>query len=135
MHVPGYIKNTSDASLITQWQTMGAIGKAVVPPLTLLASGANFLNAYLTNSPSQRYRFIAAGILSFSVLPYTVMALASTNAELAAREGKGSSPSPELKKLTLEDLIQRWGDRSAVRGFLFLASTVVCYDAMLQLTF
>jgi len=136
MHVPGYIKNPSDESLLTQWQTMGAIGARTMPPLTLLASGANFLASYLSPTQSQRYRFITAGVLSLAILPYTFVALASTNAELGAREGKKeNTPATGLRSLDIRELIQRWSDRSAFRGFLMLASTIMGYDAMLQLTF
>jgi len=136
MHVPGYLKGTSDDSILSQWQTMGAIGARTVPPLTLLASGANFLASYLSPAQSQRYRFIAAGLLSLSILPYTFVALASTNAELGTREGeKENTLDAGLRSLEIRELIQRWSDRSAVRGFLLVASTIVGYDAILQLTF
>jgi hypothetical protein len=119
---------------------MGAIGKTVVPPLALIASGAHFVNSYMTHTQPQHYRFMAAGALSLAVLPYTFVALGPTNAELASREGetgaKGKdSENGELTKLGVKDLITQWGNLSAVRGFLFLASTFVGYDAMLHLTF
>ena len=115
---------------------MGAIGKAVVPPLTLIASGANFLNAYVAHTQSQRYRFLAAGMLSLAILPYTAIALASTNAEFAARvEKKANDPMKGMSNLNLKQLITRWSNRSAVRGFLMLVSTAVSYDAMLHLSF
>ncbi|MCJ1359889.1 MAG: hypothetical protein MMC33_009892 [Icmadophila ericetorum] len=136
MHAPAYVKNSSDASLLNQWQTMGAIGKVVVPPLALIASGANFLNSYMTHTQPQHYRFMAAGALSLAILPYTFVALASTNAELASREEqKEISPDTGLGSLDIKELITRWSNRSAVRGFLLLASTIVSYDAMLHLTF
>jgi Domain of unknown function (DUF1772) len=115
---------------------MGAIGKVVVPPLVLIASGANFLNSYVTHAQPQRYRFIAAGMLSLAILPYTFIALGSTNAEFSSREEKKeNSPDYGFKNLDLKDLINRWSNLSAVRGFLLLASTIVSYDAMLRLTF
>ena len=115
---------------------MGALGKAVIPPLTLLASGANFANAYMSPLQSQRYRFVVAGALSLSILPYTAVALASTNAELGAREAtNGKSSNIWLSNLSLKELIQRWSSRSAVRGYLLLASAIVSYDAGLGLTF
>ena len=115
---------------------MGAVGKVVVPPLALIASGANFLNSYLTRTQPQHYRFMAAGLLSLAILPYTFMALASTNAEFASREEKKEiSPDYGLRHLDLKELINRWSNLSAVRGFLLLASTIASYDAMLHLTF
>ncbi len=121
---------------------MGAIGKTVVPPLALIASGAHFVNSYMTHTQPQHYRFMAAGLLSLSVLPYTFMALGPTNAELASREEKETGrpgitggDDSSLNKLGVKDLITKWGELSAVRGFLFLASTFVGYDAMLHLTF
>ena len=136
IHVPGYVKNSSDESLLRQWQTMGAIGKAVVPPLTLIASGAHFLNSYMTHTQPQHYRFMTAGVLSLAILPYTFIALGPTNAELASREEKKeNSPDYGLSNLDVKELIDRWSTRSAVRGFLLLASTIVSYDAMLHLTF
>ncbi|MCJ1384803.1 Mucin-21 [Xylographa soralifera] len=131
VHVPAYAANASDTSLLTQWQAMGRRGKAAVPPLALLASGAHFLNAYLTRAQPQSLRFVAAGALSLAVLPYTAVALGATNAELEAREeGEGGS-----EDVGVGELVRRWGARSAVRGWLLLASAVVSYDAMLHLTF
>ena len=136
VHVPGYVKNSSDESLLHQWQTMGAIGKVVVPPLTLIASGAHFLNSYMTHTQPQHYRFMTAGVLSLAILPYTLIALGPTNAELASREEKKeNSPDYGLSNLDVKELIDRWSTRSVVRGFLLLASTIVSYDAMLHLTF
>jgi hypothetical protein len=115
---------------------MGAIGKVVVPPLALIASGANFINSYVTHIQPQQYRFMAAGVLSLAILPYTFMALSSTNAELTSREEKKeNSPDYGLRNLNVKELIVRWSKFSAVRGFLLLASTIVSYDAMLHLTF
>ncbi|MCJ1307457.1 hypothetical protein MMC25_001103 [Agyrium rufum] len=136
LHVPAYVKNSSDESLITQWQTMGAVGKFVVPPLAVIAAGANLLNSYSTRSQPQHYRFMAAGALSLAVLPYTALALGSTNAEFGSRAtGKNDSPDPELNGLELKELIQRWSTRSAIRGFMLLASAFLSCDAMLHITF
>jgi len=136
IHVPGYLKNSDDGTLLDQWHTMGAIGKAVVPPLALIASGANFLNSYFTYTQPQHYRFVAAGALSLAILPYTLLTLGSTNAELASRaEKKQVGPDFGLKDLSVKDLIKRWSNRSAVRGFLLLASMLVSCDGMLHLTF
>jgi Domain of unknown function (DUF1772) len=115
---------------------MGAMGKVVVPPLALIASGANFVNSYMTHTQPQHYRFMAAGVLSLAVLPYTFMALGSTNAEFTSRqEKKENSPDYGLRNLDVKELINRWSKLSAVRGFLLLASTIFSYDAMLHLTF
>ncbi|MCJ1391336.1 hypothetical protein MMC18_004199 [Xylographa bjoerkii] len=136
MHVPAYVKNSSDESLLNQWQTMGAIGKVAVPPFALIASGTNFLNSYLTYTQPQHYRFMAAGVLSLAILPYTFITLGSTNTELESREEKKDNSSDyRLRNLDVKELINRWSNLSAVRGFLLLASTFASYDAMLHLTF
>ena len=115
---------------------MGAIDKSVVPPLALIASGANFLNSYLTRTQPQHYRFMAAGGLSLAILPYTFLALDATNAELQSREEKKeTSPDQSLRNLDVKGLINRWSNLSAVRGVFLLASTIVSCDAMLHLTF
>lgn len=136
MQAPGYLKNTDDKTILDQWQTMDSIGKAVVPPLALVASGANFFNAYVTHTQPLYYRFLAAGALSLVILPYTFLALGSTNAELPSRaERKEVGPDFGLRDLSIRDLIQRWSERSAIRGFLLLASALVSCDGMLHLTF
>lgn len=114
---------------------MGAIGEAVVPPLALFGASTNFLKSHLCDSQAQRYRFLAAGVMTLAILPYTALSLASTNAESGAREQHINGPDTGLKHLSIKELIQRWGNRSAVRGFFLLASTIVSYDAMLGLTF
>ncbi|KAI1608895.1 hypothetical protein EDD37DRAFT_629293 [Exophiala viscosa] len=135
-HVPGYLQNSSDESLLKQWQTMGAIGRAVMPPLILVASGSHFINAYLTHTQPQHYRFLGAGVLSLAVLPFTFLSLGPINDEIAARnEKKEDHVNEQLQKMSNQELIKSWGTLSAVRGFLFLASTLVSYDAMLHLTF
>jgi hypothetical protein len=103
--------------------------------LALIASGAHSLNSYMTYTQPQHYRFMAAGVLSSAILPYTFMALGPTNAELASREEKENSPDYGLRNLDVKGLIDRWSNRSAVKGFLLLASTIASYDAMLHLTF
>ena len=134
MYVPGYVKNSSDESLLHQWQTMGAIGKVVVPPLALIASGAHFLNSYMTHTQPQHYRFMVADVLSLAILPYTFMALGPTNAELASREEKKENSSDYgLRNLDVKELINRWSNAVLSGGFLLLASTIVSYDAMLHL--
>ncbi|KIV90544.1 hypothetical protein PV10_07836 [Exophiala mesophila] len=135
VHVPGYVKNANDEVLLDQWQTMGAIGKSIVPPLALIAGAANLANSYLTHTQPQHYRFMAAGLLSVAVLPYTNLFLGPTNVELAERTSKSQDHIPELKDQTPIQLIQRWADRSAVRGFLLLASALLSFDGMLHLTF
>ena len=104
--------------------------------LALIASGANFLNSYVTHIQPQHYRFMAAGVLSLAILPYTFVALGSTNTELESREEKKeNSPDYGLRNLDVTELINRWSNLSAIRGYLLLASTIVSYDAMLHLTF
>ncbi|EXJ78690.1 hypothetical protein A1O1_09092 [Capronia coronata CBS 617.96] len=136
MHVPGYVQNSNEEVLLNQWQTMGTIGKAVVPPLALIATGANFLNSYFTHTQPQHYRFMAAGALSLAILPYTFLSLDSTNAELASRvEKKQGGSDLTLRNLSVKELIKRWGTRSAIRGVLLLASALISCDAMLHLSF
>ena len=135
-HVPAYVKNTATGSLLTQWHTMGALGKATIPPLALIAAGANFANSYLTHGQPQQYRFFTAGALSLAILPYTFVALSQTNAELTARaESKSTDAVSTATSEDLTTLINRWSNRSAVRGFMLLASAIFSYDAMLHLTF
>ncbi|ETI27940.1 hypothetical protein G647_00389 [Cladophialophora carrionii CBS 160.54] len=136
LHIPAYVKNTSDESLLTQWQTMGALGRAALPPLALIAAGANFVNSYLTHGQPQQIRFITAGALSLAILPYTFVALGSTNAELTARAAnKETGGVSAARGQDVRSLISQWGTRSAVRGVLMLASAIFSYDAMLHLTF
>ncbi|MCJ1478967.1 hypothetical protein MMC13_007651 [Lambiella insularis] len=136
MHMPAYLQNPSDDSLVTQWRTQFDRGKFGVPPLALIAGGANLLNSYLTRTQPQHYRFMAAGALSLAIVPFTLVALGSTNAELHARvEKREGSTDKRLRNLSAKELVQRWSNRSAVRGLFFLASTILSCDAMLHLTF
>jgi hypothetical protein len=136
LHTPAYVKNTSDESLLVQWQTMGGLGRALVPPLALVAAGAHFVSGYLTYGQPQQYRFITAGVLSAAIIPYTFVALGPTNNELNARaEDKKTEVVSTMPKENVRKLIKTWSDRSAVRGVLLLASAFFSYDAMLHLTF
>jgi hypothetical protein len=136
MHVPAYVKNSSDESLLDQWQTMGNLGRVLVPPLALVAAGTNFVNSYMTHGQPQQHRFIAAGALSLAILPYTFVALGPTNTHLTERaEGKTTGAESTTSKEDLRAVMKTWSDRSAVRGVLLLASAFFSYDAMLHLTF
>ncbi len=115
---------------------MGAFGRVAVPPLALIAAGANFVSAYMTHGQPQQIRFITAGALGLSILPYTFVALQSTNTELDERaEKKGSAVASSATGEDLRTLINQWSNRSVVRGFLLLGSAIFSYDAMLHLTF
>jgi len=115
---------------------MGAIGRRIMPPLILVASGAHFINAYLTHTQPQHYRFLGAGVLSLAVLPFTLVSLGPINDEIAARaEKKEEHVNDQLERMSSQQLIKSWASLSAIRGFLFLASTLVSFDAMLHLTF
>ena len=115
---------------------MGNLGGAVVTPLVLVAAGANFVNAYLTYGQPQTYRFVGAGVLSLSILPYTFAALGQTNTELTERaEKKSTDVASTGTSQDVRELMNTWGTRSAVRGFLLIASAVLSYDGMLHLTF
>jgi len=136
MHVPAYLKNSSDESLLDQWQTMGGFGRVLVPPLVLVAAGTNFVNSYMTHGQPQQVRFMAAGALSLAILPYTFVALGTTNTELTARaEKKSTGEASTAKNEDVRTLMKTWSDRSAARGVLLLASAFFSYDAVLHLTF
>ena len=115
---------------------MFSLGKAAVPPLALVAGACHLLNAYGTHTQPQSVRFIGAGILSLSVLPWTLVALGPTNLELMSREEKTESPGLESQKTVgTKELVSKWSNLSAVRGWLLLAGTILGFDAMLHLTF
>ena len=115
---------------------MGTQGRALVPPLALIAAGANLVNSYMTHGQPQQARFIAAGALSLAVLPYTFVALGPTNTELTARaEKKSTGVQSKESNEDLRKLMKTWSDRSAVRGVFLLASAFFSYDALLHLTF
>ena len=115
---------------------MGTLGKTLVPPLALVAAGANFVNSYMTHGQPQQARFVAAGALSLAIIPYTFVALGTTNTELTERaEKKGAGEVSTATKEDVRTLLKTWSDRSAVRGVLLLASAFFSYDAVLHLTF
>jgi hypothetical protein len=112
---------------------MGTFGKTIVPPLAIVAAGANFLNGYLTHGQPQQFRFVAAGVLSLSILPFTAVALGETNTKLIAKAEKKADVAADTEDA--RTLIKQWSARSAVRGFLLLASVLCSSDALLHLTF
>jgi hypothetical protein len=84
--------------------------------LALVATAAG-LGAWLT-SASPPWFWIIGALLIFSVIPFTLLAIAPTNRKLL-------DPAMDRTSDTVRVLLQRWGRLHAVRSILALTSSIV----------
>ena len=98
-----------------------------MPTLVVLTSSAYFYLAYkLSNwSTGLTRKYIAAGLFTLGIVPYTLMVMAKTNEQLSAKavdvptEKSEIADGPEVK-----ELVNSWIKMNFVRGMLPLLGTV-----------
>ncbi|KAI9847679.1 MAG: hypothetical protein M1837_001927 [Sclerophora amabilis] len=130
--------------LLRQWRYQFNFGVRTVPPLVLAVFAQMSYVAYYyyhLDDPSEAVKwtyFMAAGIATFSNIPFTFAFIMPTTKSIAKQEeimasgvkngvtdiGRGNG-SPH-------DLVARWGKLSAVRGWLELTGAVIGFYALLS---
>ncbi|TVY18495.1 Anthrone oxygenase [Lachnellula arida] len=88
--------------LLKQWTNLYNEGKVTVPPLTIVASTMWAHLAYGASKAGtgsleggKYWGYVAAGVLSASFIPYTVLVMKGTNAKLL---GRGMLSAEEIVK-------------------------------------
>ncbi|KAH8808586.1 hypothetical protein F5884DRAFT_377024 [Xylogone sp. PMI_703] len=118
--------------LLKQWQSSYNSGKRTAPPIAAIASASFFYLASKTNSSLAKtkfYRYIAAGLLSVGIVPYTFAIMGKTNRRLNAKaeQTKNLRITDEfveagVREETAHWLVDHWGTLNLGRAALLLAA-------------
>ncbi|KAJ5099073.1 hypothetical protein N7532_006074 [Penicillium argentinense] len=116
-------ENVSRGLLARQWKSMYDNGKSQNPPIALCVSSAFLYLAWSVRAGSPLYKktsisraglFSAAAAFTLCIVPYTFVAMSSTNNKLL----ENSESSSEFSDKETLGLVQRWTTLNQVRGFL-----------------
>ena len=136
--VPALLQNQNEANILRQWLQMYNVGKIVAPPFALLSSIAAFGAAYTHSHPQAPYRsrlFIAAGIATLSLVPYTLTVMRSNLSKLHIREENArikTEKDGDSAKVSEETtiLVTTWRNLNFVRGLLPLLGSILAFQAL-----
>lgn len=116
-------------ALATQWAHLYGLGKAIMPTVTI-ASVLSY--AYLAYERSARgdawTGFVAAAILSGSIVPYTLLFMMPTNNTLA---GVANGSIKSLGDDSVRQTLLKWGGMNLFRSLLTLGGSVVGFWSLL----
>ncbi|RFU36291.1 hypothetical protein B7463_g36, partial [Scytalidium lignicola] len=118
--------------LLQQWAKCFNSGRKTVPPLAAIASACFFYLASKTNrtlAKAKFYRYVLAGVLGLSIMPYTFVLMGKTNRKLSAKaqQTKGLGVTDEVVEAAAPEetahwLVDRWGVLNLGRGILLLGA-------------
>lgn len=105
-----------------------------MPPLALLAAGSYFGSAYLHYHPQLSARttnFVLAGAFSIAIVPFTILAMSSTNKKLLTYADEYSAKKlDDAQGPEVEKAVSYWGTLNFIRGLLPLAATIFAFEAL-----
>jgi hypothetical protein len=122
--------NVPPATLAKQWRNMFENGKTQNPPIAAAVAASFFYLAWSVRSGGPLFKqtaysrsglFSAAAVLTIGIVPYTMLAMTSTNNALLEK----ASSAPEISDTETSRLIEKWTALNTVRGYLPLAGAVV----------
>ena len=116
--------------LATQWKELFDRGKAFVVPLTVGSTAAFALLAYLASQKELPHQtavqaYVAAALGVFSLVPYTLLVMGSTNDSLYAageevlKQDAAGNTSGKIA-IDVKAMVQQWSSLNFVRGLLLL---------------
>ncbi|KAL3420734.1 DUF1772 domain containing protein [Phlyctema vagabunda] len=120
--------------MLKQWNRSFQSGKKNMPPLALLAASSYFFLAYrsrqLVGANAATWKlYLAAGLLSFGIIPYTLLFMMPTNKKLLAKVDETAALSFKdevveagLGEETAHKLIDKWGLLNLGRGVMLAFS-------------
>jgi hypothetical protein len=126
--------------MLRQWRKMFIAGKYAAIPGALLSSVSYFYLAYNSLSSSNPfagngagYSYLASGVLSVGIIPFTFAVLRPTNNKLEAKEEETRmlEKTDEVVEIGLADgetakvLVDRWGVQNLGRVGMLIAASVV----------
>lgn len=109
-----------------QWRNLFEIGKSQAPPIGATVAASFFYLAWSVRSGTPLFKktpysrsalYSTAAVLTLSIVPFTILAMSSTNNQLLE---KADSTFHSSDTETV-DLIQKWTTLNRVRSFLPLA--------------
>ncbi|XP_014553810.1 hypothetical protein COCVIDRAFT_106625 [Bipolaris victoriae FI3] len=112
---------------VKQWYSIFTRGGAIARPLAILSALATGYVAYNQDPSSTAFRLnLASTILLPSIVPFTLLVIAPTNAKLMAKKDKLESASLEDKAVeanvaqgeTVHELMDRWATLNMARTLL-----------------
>lgn len=113
------------------WYELYAGGKAVMPKVGVAVALAYAYAAYESHSRGAAWKgFLGAAGLVISIVPFTLIAMASTNATLT----KSAHGASSLTAAQESQVVSRWIVLNLVRSFLPLAGAVTGLVAFLNNT-
>jgi len=126
--VPRLLESPSPL-LLKQWSNLFNAGRKTAPPIGALSAVSYFYLAYASTLPSQHksklYGYLAAGILSMGIMPYTLAVMLPTNKKLLAKVeemkafAKGDSVvEVGLGEETAHKLVDWWAVLNLGRGLM-----------------
>ncbi|KAK2626769.1 hypothetical protein QTJ16_003944 [Diplocarpon rosae] len=122
--------------LLQQWGHMYNAGKRTGPPISILASLSYFFLAYRAHTSPWLFAgrkaglFVAAGVLSVGIVPYTFAVLMQTNRDLLRRVevlGRVDLSRDEMREMqdgekNAHQLVDKWALLNLGRAAMLLAS-------------
>ncbi|EKD15970.1 uncharacterized protein L3040_003405 [Drepanopeziza brunnea f. sp. 'multigermtubi'] len=114
------------ALLLQQWRHMYAAGRATAPPVAAVAALSYFFLAYRARSGAGAGAgagmYVAAGLLSVGIVPYTFAVMMRTNRRLLGRAAELGVEVEGEGEESAHQLVDRWGVLNLGRAAMLLAS-------------
>ncbi|KAI0001236.1 hypothetical protein F4779DRAFT_622446 [Xylariaceae sp. FL0662B] len=110
--------------MLRQWRFQFLRGRAFMP-ITGVLTAANYLFvAYSYYAKGLEWRgFAAAGLSTFSIIPFTLVFIMKTNSQLLAACESSDKKEKTMSNSTATALIKKWGELNAVRQLVPLIGT------------
>ncbi|CEJ54946.1 hypothetical protein PMG11_01232 [Penicillium brasilianum] len=136
--VPGLVRsrdehNATSKLIVRQWKNVYEAGKTQNPPVAIVVAASFIYSAWSVNSRPPLFQqtaysriglFSVAAILTLSIVPYTLIAMSSTNNALlrlaASKEELLDRDSEQAKYL-----LEKWKKLNSFRSLLPLAGAMV----------
>lgn len=129
------LNSTSDRAALRAWWQMYESGRDTNPPLAVASALCSFAAAYTHYHPQAAYRsymFVAAGVATLAIAPWTWLVMVPTNnelyAEMQAAEPAGERGDKRSAKVT--GLLETWRTMNWARAALPLIGAFCAMEAL-----
>jgi hypothetical protein len=131
--MPGLLSAPVSGRLLAQqWQAMFNMGKVAAPTVAVVSVAAYAYTAY-DRSKRHLYwtRYAAAGALTLSIIPFTLIFMHPTNQSLL-QIASGGATAAVVNDDSVRALITKWAGLNLIRSLLPLGGAVVGLWALVQ---
>ena len=121
-------------TLAQQWQTLYNAGKAQNPPIAAVAAssflylawaarlqGAAVYSQFAGKSLNTGLFYCGAALLTLGIVPWTLVAMMSTNHRLESIAGSGDGAGASVSDEEFDGLVKKWQGFNLIRGLFPLA--------------